>query len=882
MGERAWHSFLRDSLQGDGVHNVILKYEGLDDIPISACTLANAAFIDEQIKAGAKRVAIAVCDYSREALAYSLGLSINDALCGVNQIDYSTDAWSKGDTVSFCGFNVEFKGFTVDPHFGKSIIFSDGKNNSKTTRGLNYIPGRIQKCWEGATPTRKRGKKFQDAINAYNELSLNGQSLHDAISTVKQPLIFASSHSSFLNVPPTRLSKATVAVDGELFSAQQCIKIAHISTKGTIKEYCDYELGGHPSVVSICRNEEGVADLFYALDYIEEGNSPRAVVVESPEPETLDDMSGYLEDILENEVPVIVFCSERTMRNADSLTQLGFKKLLWTREALLSLESASLQTPWKLTPREACYAHRAVRIQPVLNSANLPFIAKTLFQINSYRATMSDKGQQASMTIMRLFNNVLKQTEASTEEIAEGRIRQLETSLEILSNPSYDSSLSFDDLNALSKAGDSLRKALQANSPLPKEDVAYHAIRDSLERGRKACLISSNPLSANDSEKYWRDLFAEESFDPSSIRALTPREFMKQECTPEDEDVFISGWFNRETMEKIVESGLSGVYSVLLYKGKETELETNWYLSASNYWKDNRSSLKENTLRTLAAIGVDGKEIFKTVSSARSGPNKTKDTSTSKMVELMEEERAAKESPRDCEASDLARAVYFADGRHKWLHVPDSTTHLGGDTLIVIERLSSKELGYTRKTANALHQGDIVLKIESDNIALDKQCEKSSGAYEETLKVAKSWRKPIDEARKTMSDQFIKEKILLAGSKKTDQTIMSWIRGDIAIAPSKKDISIINKAFNGFFTDKEVSRIASSARIVKGNRIISGKSISTSIAGTFIEDAMNSSIEKAASEFSLKHDLGTIELLVVDYVGKPQMVSVTRFGFYID
>lgn len=886
MADRTWKSFLADSLEKESAHCISLRYEGKDDVPISACALVNAAFIEKEIQEGARSIAIGICDYSREALAYSIGLSIEDALCGRNRVERSFDDWSEGDILSLCGFNFEFKGFRENPSIGKCIAYVE--KSCTTQRGLNRIRGKIQKCRAGIEPTKKRGRKLQDGINAYDVLSDNAKILHDSISTVDRPIILATSQSPFHNVPPTKLNKATAIIDGEELPLNDCIKLSHINSDESVKEFCSYGYDGNPSMISICRNEEGIADLYYALSYIEEhegDGAPRAVVVEAPEPEVLDGMFGHLEDIIEAKIPVIVFCDERTMRNAETFDRLGFRKLLWTRESMAGLESIADATPWRLTRREECFANGTVRLEPVKNAGDFPRIAEVLFAISDNRARMGDRGQQALTNLVRLFSDALKQTEMVTEEIASKRISQLDSSLKVLNDPAYDSSLSIDNLKDLNEAAALLRTALQADNQLPKEDVSYYKLRDSLDKGKRVCLVSSNQISAADSEQYWKSLFCDEGYDPSFIRAVTPRQFLKQNCTPDDEDVFISGWFSREMMEKIVESGLSRIYSLLLYKGDGVELETNWYLSSSNYWRRFRKVLIGQSGSSLSSIGIGNDETYMAACAGLGQSEKEKDTSPSKLVESMQEDRAVQEKPSDGEEAHRARAVYFTDGSHRWLRIPDASrdSSRDGDTLIVIECFGPGEVSYTRRTAAALYQGDIVLKTEADDDALDTLCRQGFGSYEEALKVAQLWRKPIDEAKQKIGEQAIKERILRAGSSKKEQTILSWIRGKTSIAPrSKKDISIISKAFGNCFTDDEITQIAKAARMVKGKRITSGKKLTTEIADKFVADAVKGTIEEAARDFDRKHGLGSVELLVVDYVGGSQLVSLSRFGRYIN
>lgn len=886
MADIAWKDYIKDALSECTPLNISLHYENMDAVTISTLTVVNRKIVSSLINQGATAIAIGVCDYSREALAFTVGMAIDDALRGRNQIEYDTSSWEPGDIVSLCGFNFEFVEFSEDSLFGPTITYVNQKGNSKASRGLSYIPGRVQRCLEESKPTSKRKGSFQDGIDAYKALSENEKILHDSISLVDRPIILSTSQSVFLNVPPTKLKDAMVSVGADRLSLQKCIKTGYIGPDGVLKESCEYDFEGRPSVISICRDNEGFGDLYYALEYIENGGKPSSVVIEAPEPEAVDGMFSHIEDIIAKGVPVVIFCDERTLRKAETFDQLGFSKIDWTLEALKNLKELTASSGYQLTHREMCSANRVVRIEPVTDPGNFPVIAKTIYGINSNRMGMSEKGQQSLSSLNRLLSTALKQTEIIFEDVSSEWIDQIEAATEILCDSAYDSSLSSQEIRKLRFAAQLLRNALSANTALPKEDVAYHALRHSLANGRSVCLVTSNAISARESSDYWKEIFLEEGFNPSLIRALTPHEFLKQECTADDEDIFVSGWFNRDTMDKLVNSALSSVYSIFLYRGDgEIELETDWYLNTSYFWIKHRNKLVSETKAALKSINLyDFDDAFiESDTLASSTRKKDEDNSISKFIEIMDNERALREKASEGEESHLARPVYFTDGKHKWLRVPDASIQSGGDTLVVVEGLQTKHPEFVRKAAISLHEGDIVLRMDTDDDALENLCKQTFGSYEETLRIAKSWRKPIDVARRYMSDTAIKDMIVKAGSKKTDQTILSWIHGDIAIAPNnQQDIAVISRAFNNAFSDEQIDRITKATKIVRGNRINTGKSISSSIVKNFIADVSRYGQEKAVKDFSKRHGLGTVELLCVDHIGKAQIVSISHFGYYID
>lgn len=881
----SWKNFIESTLRERSPLGICIQCENTDPIPMSALTLVNRKIVDLLVGRGVTKIAIGVCDYSREALALTLGMAIDDALRGHNQIAHKVSNWKRGDIVALCGYSSEFVDFSEVNDFGSVITYVNQKDNAIIKQGLSFVPGRIQRCKEGTKPTSRRIGTLRDGVNVYNNLPEKAKVLHDCISLVDRPAMISTSQSPFSNVPPTKFKNAKVSIGEDELLIQKCMKLGYIGSDGVLKEYCEYNYEGNPSVIAICRDEEGSGDLYRALEYIENGGRPSAVVVEVPEPEVIDGMFGDIEDIAAHGVPILVFCDERTLKESKAFNQLGFSTIYWTREALRDLEELSTCCGYSLSRRESYYAHQVVRIEPVVNSGIFPSVAEAIYKISSNRRSMSSKGQQAYSSISRLLSTALKQTEVIPEDVSSRWTAQIDRATDVLCDSAFDSSLTSSEVKELQSASELLHDALSANNPLPKEDVAYRALKHSLTRGRNVCLVTSNTISARESSEYWRGVFSSEGLNSSQIKALTPREFLKLECVSDEEDVFISGWFNRETMDKLINSALSRVYSIFLYRGERIKLETNWYMSALDVWMRRRNILVAKTRKTFECIGLCEFEGLFSESSPTSSSKTRKDfdDSISGLVEEIDNERSLREQASKGEEASLARPVYFTNGKHRWLRVPEAVARRGGDTLIVVEGLFVGNPEYIRKSAYAIHSGDVVLKADADEDALDDLCKSNFGSYEETLRIAQSWREPIDEARRFMSDVAIKDRIIKAGSEKTDQTIMSWIRGDVAIAPnSRKDIAVISRAFNDAISDEEIEKIVKAVKIARGDRIKTGKNISETIAECFISDVVQYGVEEAVTGFPDRHGLGIIELLGVDHVGKPQRVSISRLGFYLD
>ena len=68
----AWKNYVENTLGESVPLNIRLHYENMDDITISALTVVNRKIVNSLIGQGTNAIAIGVCDYSRESLAYTL------------------------------------------------------------------------------------------------------------------------------------------------------------------------------------------------------------------------------------------------------------------------------------------------------------------------------------------------------------------------------------------------------------------------------------------------------------------------------------------------------------------------------------------------------------------------------------------------------------------------------------------------------------------------------------------------------------------------------------------------------------------------------------------------------------------------------------------
>lgn len=885
LQELAWDEFVKGCLEDWRIPEFSLHYDTLGTVAPSGVTAVNSGLFRRAINAGLPGIVIAVCDYTREAISFAMSETIDSVLALEPELDIANETLAEGTPICIGQTVVEYLGVEENSSLGKKVLWfkqparRQDKRNARKALVLDRLPA-LHRCVEGTMPTSETNGTLKDIASRFTKLPETAQKLRNRSSAVSSPIALATSASPYLNIPPTTLKSAVLSFGAEKVSITECLTTGRFSN-GEIKRSNNYPAIGEPSLIVASRNSEGIADLFDFYEYLDEGGSLNSIVIEAPSAECIDSMRGMLEDIItEFKVPVIIFCDESVLRRASTFGELGLPAFIWGRSPLRDVNKYCDENHLPLTRRESCAIKPVTRLQAVEDSGRFTEAARVLYELSDKRGKLSEAEQSALLTLTRILGQSLRQTEVLDEAASIEILSRIDEATSILTGPRGSYSLTKEEMDYVQDASTILKNLSLPDRALPKETVAYDAIVHAIdESGHRVCLIVSNGTNERTAREYWQEVLEHDGYLPDDIRVVTPREFLKQNCTEEDEEVFVSGWFQRETMERLITSGLSSIYTVFMYKGIEpTALETQWYVNANQYWHRHHLSQKSKSRESLSKLSI---RLPNTQAKQKHPAERIQDQSLEGLTRSMERERSKYFSPRyNGEETYPGRPVWFTTGACRLLRVHEG----GGDSLLVVTDALDPDSGYCRKTANSLQEGDIVLRTESDEDALNEAC-MEYGSYEATLQLARSWREPIDEALHHMTPHQIMNAIKDVGCKRNPQTIMRWITDASFIAPNeRKDINLIGEALNRPFTPAEIDEIVKAASIVRGERISSGRKMSREIAEAFVKEAREQGdLEAAAASFQKNHgDMGSVELHCVEYIGDREMFPAGRFGWYVN
>lgn len=889
-GAIVWQDFVAEQLLIEPRVPFRLKYDALEEIEISAVTALNLSLFRKAINGDIPGVVFSICDYSSEALAFAVSRAIENVLDTEGQFNIAVAEIEPGTPIRIGDVvaeyvavsNHEFKGEVVPYLTYKTRSRKKSENDIKRSMPISQLP-LVQVCREGTGLTPSGAKALRSSMSVDDAESPSQQELRSKMSLVKNSIVLATSVSPFANIPPTSLNKAQIFLDGRWAKLTDCLLAGRFSKDG-IEFRNAGNVDGIPSLLAARRGADGFADLFDVIDYLENGGSIDCLILEAPTAECVERQRTDLEEIIgDYKVPIVVFCEESVPFKTRVFEEMGFASFAWNRNRLTELSMLAKRSKYSLTHREQCAANVAIRTYAVPDDGRFSPIAEYLYELNKTKACVNDDEQSALLSLIRVLGQLLKQTEAVDENASAYMLSKINNATDILTGSSGGYSLSGQQVRHLKRISDTLIDMSRVGSILPKEGVTYDAIMDAvLGRDKSLCLVVSNSFNEQSCEAYWRSILNDEGADPTKLRAISSKHFLKEKCTSDEEVVLLSGWFQREEMERLEKSGLSSEFSIVAYRGEDgTKLETQWHSSADAFWNSRRLKQDSMSQSVLSRIDIDSNFIHDENKATDSVNKIPADESLAGVARRIEAARDKSQASRPGEDSHMGRCVWFTSGANRWLRVEADN---GGDKLAVLTDILNKD-GWVRKvTAGALQEGDIVAKIDLTESALNDAC-KQIEAYGQVAKTARSWYAPIESSKKYMSESNMIRRIEKAGCDRNPATIKRWISDPTFIAPQDRaDVALIGKAFNAPFSDNDLDQIMSAASYVRGCRINNGRDLHEKALNEFAGlSVMHGGFEDAIAEFNSKNnEICRIELLQVDHVGDPVEVPLGRFGFFSD
>lgn len=886
----SWDKFVADALSDMSFNYENVSFDNGFSCGPTAVTAVNAALIDRVIAAGERGIVIAVSDYQKEALAYSLNAAIGSTRsAGLDRENPLPEDACRGSLLCFENVVVKYQDIIPDSEFGDRAQFVF--NGVSTSLPIANLPV-LHRCAVKDASSRVRGKakmrvgsSFGKLAACHRERDELEQVMLDGCSSIPSAIGLAIPSCRVPNTTPTQLSKGQLHMAGRTMQIASILPSAHFTGKTELKTDYAYPADITPALVLSSRDVDnaGRGKLSDFLNYLDDGGALSAIVVELDNEFAVDD--GYINDIIDiagdGHVPVIIFCDLVTANSAVFENELYFPVIRWSTSELKSVYDAARNngSSLSLSAQQLNYLHRSGSVMMGYTEPpeGADDAARQLFEIVDSSYDLPEREQNALVNLLRLFGQMLRRTCVCSNRVAQTTSVRLGEIEERLCGEKSSKTLSPVQEQMIDNVCSLLRRLTARGEIPPKQEKVWERII-ALD-GDPLYLVVSDAGSRDEERRYWRYALdcGEKPLD--SLTVLSLHEFMRTDLSEELAYVIFSGWFNREEIGRALMSGNGRFYYSLLYLG--SNLESAWRQRAETYWtKSERRAISLNVM-TLNRLGIsrqvsndDGESDERR---AQSGASPFALDNLSDALRIVGNRTDANSHRGDGEVP--VRPVYFTNGDICWLKCSEAYRA----RLITVTDCLSADGEHVRKPAALLEPGDVVLKIDNDD-ALVSDAGSQSNDYERMLSQARAWHKPIEDARasnRVLPRQAIRL-IQLNGCKRGKQTIHRWVTDDTCIAPDDdNDIRIIGKAFGTPFSDEDIKKMRAAERYCLGSRISKGRSITDESIRLFVEEARKAnSFEIAERQFAERYaNQGELKVYYVDWVGDERMTT-QRLGWY--
>ena len=881
-----WVDFVADTLKKTQFNFQKAHFD--DDLICapSAITAINTALIKQALANGENGLVIGVSDFQKEALAYCLNEAVESTMAaGRKRLEPFPEATNPGDFLCFGDTVVKYLETSSDQEFGGDRAWFIC-NGSRTSLPVSKLPVLHHYAGEDmpTVPRHKAKRSLWTLIKEFRELNELRRAMLNGCSSIPSAIGLAIPMCRVPNTSPTKLSKGSIRKGGETMRIADSLPSKHYTSNTELKDDYDYPVNITPALVLSSRDTSnaGRGKLSDFLDYLDGGGALSSVVVELDNESALDD--GYVNDIIDitrsYHVPVIIFCDLVTANSAVFEKELRLPVIRWNTSELESVcnITKSLASSLRLSAQQINYLNRAHSIMMGYTDPpeGINDAARDLFEIVDGVCDLPEREQDALISLLRLFGQMLRRTCICSKTVAANTSMQLGIIEERLCGAESSKTLSPAQEQTISNTCNLLRRVTSRGEIPPKQEKVWERIK-ALE-GDPLYLVVSNAESCDEERRYWQYALERGEKPLDSLTVLSLHEFMRTDLSGEPSYTILSGWFNREEVGRILMSGNSKTYYSLLYAG--SNLESTWRQKAEGYWNRIEQKAVKTNISSLKRLGIS-QQISDGKGSDARWHDQVSDAPS--VLENLSDALRIASSRTDAAlhygaGAAPARPVYFTNGDVCWLECSEDR-HA---RLITVTDCLSEDGEPVRKPASLLESGDVVLKIDNDD-DLVSDTGSHSKDYAEMLAQARAWYKLIADARlnnQVLPGQAVRL-IQTSGCKRGKQTIRKWVTDDACIAPDDDDdIRTIGKAFNTPFSDEDIKRMRTAEKICLGKRISKGRLVTNGSIRLFIEEARReNSFGAAEQQFAKAHsEQGELRVFYVDWVGDERVT--TRRGWY--
>ena len=636
----------------------------------------------------------------------------------------------------------------------------------------------------------KRLSKYQSFYKEYapflQELSL------DSSRSFIQKLPDHKTHldSSAVFVAPILNSKRLfieTSLNGERIS--DILLLAQADLDGRIKNMTSGQLEGIPAIVLF-------KDLYSVNEAIDAGLEINSVFVEANQL-SIDNQLDALDNLLRRDKPVILLTDQVNYNDFSNLESRNFSIWTWNENTISSDLYSDHHSQINIRVKNA--AQRKINFVDVVCQE----ISKAVTLLYKNKKLIEDKSASIIQVFQELFEIalfILRTISPLKNTIYINEVLRCKSIL--IQEKSYISEELFTELT---EVADNIAAICTQGYDLPK--VA--AITSLLLSSDKRHLFVIIPLNAekNDVEQCLKVFLREKD---TEITVIDPKKYLLQAAS--DSLTIVSGWLNKATMNKILNSNITPEITVLLY-----ENERRW---KNGYIRNNLELSRRNDAFNMNILSLINRDLEAGLKEDRA----ISVISSQEPDELEEIEITLRQNKYrryiSSSAVNSVEAVPVSFVGDFLAFYKISRTLLTATKLINGDYENIEEV-----KPFAIQSGDFVIERETQRDLIRDIADiilKNSGCFD-LRNVVYKWKEALEVESVFSDEETIYEKLQAVGCARSRATVHLWLTDNDMITPqSKDDIAFIAKATEDSVLLEIVDRVFDAGKIIKSVHIQAG------------------------------------------------------------
>jgi len=626
-------------------------------------------------------------------------------------------------------------------------------------------------------------------------------------------------------------------------SVDEILLIGQADYKGQIKNAMSGQMSGIPAITLS-------PDLFSVVEAISRGIEVQSIILDISS-NMLNVQLDALDQLCRQKYPVVFLTDMEGSLDLRMLSDRGFNIWRWNEDSITKdlyefsntiidrktrncansvIEYCTAKSAEICDSLKLLYKHREdVKLQsPIVASIYGSLFEYTLIALRSITPVGPERIQKVKNELEECRDKLIDEKRYISDELYENLQFVVNNLLQV-----YSSDFTFPKINLL------LSKITEGNY-------------------KKINIIISEKEDKNNVLIYWKNKLDENGII-ADIEILYPDEFIGHYSLDSDITV-ITGWFNKQAMQRILFSYNAEKYLILLY-----EYENKWKNAHASMWRDsyNKDENKDIVKKSL------GKEIHYVIKdyivSEQDTLHQDHFTDDMEEIDLILREHKYRKYISNHETETIeAIPVGFAGGFFAFF---TPTRKLITVTEIIVNRAKKISI----KPANELNVGDFIVirETQKDLIREIADLILTASGKEQCRQKASEWRDALTIEAVFCEFDDLYDRLYSAGCTKDKLTVKRWLNDEDTIIPQdKSDLIAIATALNDSELLEKTDEIYAAGRTVMSAHIKAGRVISEKLRRCIADEIY---LKQRIDPYNIYHLIP----LYIDDVGKVNVLKIT-------